>query len=204
MKKIIIPTVLGSAITLALFGFMASLVKSNQLAIIEIEPPTVVQIYGKPEDSKPIDKKPPLIEPPVKPKPMPLDLHEPLEPAEPTIAVTNIPLDTTTTRTLTAFDGAPDREAQAIVRIPPNYPMDAAQKGIQGWVKLQFDINKVGQVINVEVIDSQPSRIFDREAKKALKKWKYKAKVENGQAIEQKNVSIQLDFTLEQSGNMSI
>lgn len=64
-------------------------------------------------------------------------------------------------------------ELKPIVRISPKHPSKARRDGVSGWVELSFDINTNGEVVNVAVIKSEPERVFDREAKKALKKWKY-------------------------------
>ncbi|MFB1000584.1 MAG: energy transducer TonB, partial [Colwellia sp.] len=83
-------------------------------------------------------------------------------------------------------------------RVNPTYPMEAMRKGTEGWVKLAFDINKVGKVVNISVIDSQPKRIFDKAARHALRKWKYQAKSVDGEAVYQKARTVQLDFSMEQ------
>jgi protein TonB len=92
----------------------------------------------------------------------------------------------------------PDHDARPIVRISPKYPIAAVRDGIEGWVQLAFDINKLGEVVNVSVLNSQPKRTFDRAAKQALKKWKYKAKSVNGEYVFQANQTVQLDFTMDQ------
>ena len=92
-----------------------------------------------------------------------------------------------------------DGEATPIVRIDPKYPIQAARDGKEGWVKLSFTINEAGGVEDVKVIDAQPKRIFNREAVRALKKWKYKPRIEEGQPVKQFNQKVQLDFSLEKS-----
>ncbi|MCB0379045.1 MAG: energy transducer TonB [Bdellovibrionales bacterium] len=84
-----------------------------------------------------------------------------------------------------------------IVRIEPQYPRKAAMQGIQGWVVLSFDITASGTVDNVQVLDAQPKRIFDMEAKRALLKWKYKPKMEDGKPVAQPGEKVRLDFKLE-------
>jgi protein TonB len=46
------------------------------------------------------------------------------------------------------------------------------------------------------VLDSQPKRIFDRAATRALKKWKYRPRVVDGTAVERVE-EIQLTFDLD-------
>jgi protein TonB len=91
-----------------------------------------------------------------------------------------------------------DGDATPIVRIDPKYPPDAARDGREGWVKLQFTINEQGGVDDISVIDADPKRIFDREARRALSKWKYKPKIVDGKAVRQEGMFVQLDFKLEQ------
>lgn len=72
-----------------------------------------------------------------------------------------------------------------IVRIAPQYPRKALMAKIEGWVKVKFTITSTGTVSNPEVVDSKPRRIFDREAIRAILKFKFKPKVVNGQGVEQ-------------------
>ncbi len=84
-----------------------------------------------------------------------------------------------------------------LVRIEPQYPRKAAIQKIEGWVILKFTISKSGGVTDVKVLDSKPSKIFDRVALQALLKWKYQPRIEDGIPVEQKGLKVRLDFTLE-------
>lgn len=84
-----------------------------------------------------------------------------------------------------------------IVRLDPEYPRKAAMQGIQGWVRLRFDITAMGTVENVQVLEAEPRRVFDMSAKRALLKWKYRPKMEDGKPVPQKGEMVQLDFKLE-------
>lgn len=90
-------------------------------------------------------------------------------------------------------------EAMPLVRITPKYPITAARDGKEGWVQLGFTISEIGTVISPYIINSEPKRTFDKEALRALRKWKYKPKMVEGKAVQQANQSIQLDFKLNQS-----
>ncbi|MEL7296494.1 MAG: energy transducer TonB [Pseudomonadota bacterium] len=82
-----------------------------------------------------------------------------------------------------------------IVMIQPQYPREALLDGTEGWVKLGFTIEADGSVSDVEVLESQPRRIFDRAARQALYKWKFKPRVVDGQAIA-RPASFTLDFKM--------
>lgn len=72
-----------------------------------------------------------------------------------------------------------------IVRISPQYPRKALMAKIEGWVKVRFTITPGGTVINPQVVDAKPKRMFDRAALNAIRKFKFKPKVVNGQKVEQ-------------------
>lgn len=82
-----------------------------------------------------------------------------------------------------------------LVRIPPIYPMRAANRRIQGWVKVEFTITKEGTVKDPIVVASKPNSIFNRAALKAIKRWKFKPHLRAGVAQEQRAVQI-LEFKL--------
>lgn len=84
-----------------------------------------------------------------------------------------------------------------IVVIRPMYPRDAAIQGIEGWVKIEFTITEIGTVKDPRVIDADPPRIFNREALRAILKWKFKPRVVDGVAVERPATQI-IGFDLEQ------
>jgi protein TonB len=90
-----------------------------------------------------------------------------------------------------------DRDIVPLVRIPPEYPARAQQRGIEGWVLLEFTITPSGTVQDPKVIDADPKGIFDDAALKSISRWKYNPKVENGVAVERRGIRIQLTFELE-------
>jgi protein TonB len=63
-------------------------------------------------------------------------------------------------------------------------------------VKIEFTITEVGTVKSPKVIDAQPARIFNREAIRAILKWKFKPRVIDGVAVERRATQT-IDFTLE-------
>lgn len=85
-----------------------------------------------------------------------------------------------------------------VVVIRPMYPREAAITGTQGWVKIEFTITEVGTVKDPRVIDAKPPRIFNREAIRAILKWKFKPRVVDGIAVERRATQV-IDFTLDES-----
>jgi len=96
--------------------------------------------------------------------------------------------------------GSGDGDFLPIVKVAPNYPRRAAQKGIEGYVVVEFTVTSLGTVIDPRVIEADPPNIFNREAMAAVKKFKYKPKVENGKPMEVKGVRNIIRFELEKNG----
>ena len=93
--------------------------------------------------------------------------------------------------------GGGDRDAVPLVRIDPDYPMQARQRGIEGWVVVEFTISTAGTVKDAEVVASEPGNVFDRAAINAVRKWKYNPKIEDGKPVERPGVKVRLDFEME-------
>jgi protein TonB len=88
-----------------------------------------------------------------------------------------------------------DHSETPLVRVDPMFPPEAAMKGIEkGWVRVQFNINTDGSVINVRIIESSHREVFDMAAKKAILKWRYRPKLIDGKPIVSGAQKVQLDF----------
>ena len=93
--------------------------------------------------------------------------------------------------------GGSDRDVQPLVRINPEYPNRALQRGIEGWVTVQFTITETGSVADAIVVDASPKGMFEEAALKAIARWRYNPKVEDGVAIARKGIQTMLRFQLE-------
>lgn len=82
-----------------------------------------------------------------------------------------------------------------LVRIQPQYPRRAAISKIEGWVELEFTITETGGVADPKVINAEPPRIFNREAIRAILKWKFKPRVVDGQPVARRATQT-IDFKL--------
>ena len=63
--------------------------------------------------------------------------------------------------------GGGDRDIVPLVRVDPDYPPRARQRGIEGFVDIEFTISPVGTVQDPKVIGAQPAIVFDRAALRA-------------------------------------
>ena len=189
----------GAAMTFIAFAFMQYLISGEQRAPIKLGDDITVEIFQAPEDKQTthIKRIPPPPTPKVPPK------------APPRVTPSNEPITAISTAPPIVIDGfgndmkqtltRPTGDASPIVRINPKYPTSAARDGIEGWVQLSFNISPTGEVIDATVVNSEPKRIFDREALRAIKRWKYRPKIIEGVAQLQTGQTVQLDFKLDSS-----
>lgn len=72
----------------------------------------------------------------------------------------------------------------ALVRMPPEYPAHARMRRIQGYVDVEFVVDKDGRVRNATVVSANPPGIFDRAALNSIAHWRFEPKRQDGQAVE--------------------
>lgn len=98
-----------------------------------------------------------------------------------------------------------DNQSQSFVRVadltrvsaaPPKYPRLALEREISGWVEVYFTVTPQGSTADISVNDSNPSRVFDKAAVKAVEKWQFEPVQYRGQVISQR-VATRLAFKLD-------
>lgn len=63
---------------------------------------------------------------------------------------------------------------KVIKKVPPEFPAEAARKSINaGSVRAKLTIGPDGTVLEVEIVEAEPKRVFDRASIEALKAWKF-------------------------------
>lgn len=72
------------------------------------------------------------------------------------------------------------RELTPLVRFPPEYPMRARSRRIEGYVVVQFTVTETGAVAEPEVVQADPPGVFDRAAVRAVLRWKYQPQMVGG------------------------
>ncbi len=92
--------------------------------------------------------------------------------------------------------GSSDRGVVPLVQVMPEYPPRAQQQRIEGWVDIEFTISPVGTVEDARVIGSRPSIVFDRAALRAIRKWRYSPKIQDGVKIARRGQQARIRFEL--------
>ncbi|MCE4557109.1 energy transducer TonB [Roseateles cellulosilyticus] len=63
---------------------------------------------------------------------------------------------------------------KVVKKVPPEFPAEAAKKGVStGVVKAKISIDADGKVTDVEILEAEPKRLFDRAVKDALMEWRF-------------------------------
>ena len=206
----LISVLLAVTVTFALFLIMFKLISSgastdSRLSVITgihfgpIQIPDEVITRSRRIPKKP----PPLQDLPPRPKMRVIQTEE-MVPKIPRLDVPelDVPLSSGTgiyIGNFSAVDKTTEGDIIPIVVIRPMYPRDAAMKGQEGWVKVKFTITAIGTVIKPSVVDANPPRVFNREAIRAILKWKFKPRVVDGIAVEREATQT-IEFSLDQSG----
>jgi protein TonB len=92
--------------------------------------------------------------------------------------------------------GLADREPLPLVRVEPEYPPQARQRKVEGWVQVRFTISTAGSVKDAVVVKSSHA-MFERNAIQAVNKWKYQPQLVGGKPAESPNRQVVLRFRME-------
>ena len=69
---------------------------------------------------------------------------------------------------------AQPRALVPLSRESPAFPREALTAGVdKGVVRARLSIDASGHVASVEIVDSQPRRVFDRTVSRTLSRWTY-------------------------------
>ena len=78
----------------------------------------------------------------------------------------------------------------------PRFPTSAKRRDITGWVDVEFTVTQAGSTADITVTQSEPARVFDTSAVRAVEQWTFEPRMYRGQAIEQR-AAARLVFRLE-------
>jgi protein TonB len=191
---------LAVLMTLGLLSLMQSLVARGRDAVTDREGRTVLDFVRLPRDEsvetkrRELPKKQPVQPPASAPmsfaqaNPVGQVVHVPVAAFHPELSLAGGP----------SLGGmSTDSDVVPLVRVAPSYPPRAQARGIEGWVHLEFTITPQGTVDDIVVLDSDPKGYFERAARTAVQRYKYKPRIENGVAVVRPGVQVVISFDLE-------
>ncbi|HMN46118.1 MAG TPA: TonB family protein [Povalibacter sp.] len=87
-------------------------------------------------------------------------------------------------------------EPKLVKAVQPDFPRDALEHGIEGWVDLTLAVAASGKVASVRVNEAQNGRFFERAAMNAVKRWEYAPSPSADPAVTQP-VRVRVSFRLQ-------
>ena len=198
-RRLSIAVGLACIVTFGLFWAMQALIgMSGQLK--EGRPAPSIEFVRLKRDSTPEEKKrePPKREKPEQQPPPPeMDLAKNINPSD---AVGEImPMVDTAVELEKASSlgaGGGDRDVVPLVRVDPQYPPQARQRRVEGWVDVEFTIGPAGTVESVKVIGANPRGVFEQATLRAVRRYRYNAKIVDGVAVARHGVQLRIRFEL--------
>ena len=90
---------------------------------------------------------------------------------------------------------APASELTLASYAPPTYPADALNRDIQGWVELDYVVDRRGDVRDVVAIAAEPTGRFERAAIAAVEQYRYEPFTRDGETYERR-LRLRVTFNL--------
>ncbi len=76
-----------------------------------------------------------------------------------------------------------DRAAQVSTKVNPDYPFQARERGLEGYVAVKILVDKDGSVRQVNILKSKPEGVFDQAVRKAVASWRFQPGEVGGEPV---------------------
>ena len=94
-------------------------------------------------------------------------------------------------------EGAHASKAVPIMIVEPKWPRKALRKGMQGRVRVGFELDTNGIPRDTTLLESLPEGVFDGAALNAVRKWRFEPPVdEDGNPLDRRYVTYLMDFRI--------
>ena len=93
---------------------------------------------------------------------------------------------------------AEDGQIAATKEVAPAYPKVALSRKHTGWAVVEYSVNKKGRATNVVVTDSEPAKVFDRAARKAILMSRFEVPMADGEPTVAENQIKKFVFELDE------
>ena len=100
--------------------------------------------------------------------------------------------------TLVSDAVVPSGDYLPLVKIAPDYPPGARQKGISGYCVIEYTVSKTGAVLDPQVVEGacEHARFFAEPSMEAAKQFKYTPHLIDGEAVEVEGVQNKFTYEL--------
>lgn len=192
--RILVFIVGACAFTLGLFWVMQQMITGPGQQFEQIDSRTQIDFVRLKHDSRTELKDRRKTEPPKQQQPQipkqSVSQDTPLDSPQIDINMPDIAMDMSISQHSMLGDavvgmGMGDSDVLPLVRMSAQYPQRAIRQKIEGYVTARLFINPEGTVDNVEIVQAEPKGIFEREAIRALYRYKFKPKMDGGHAVAQ-------------------
>jgi len=196
IKRLAAAASLGIGVTFGLLFIMQLLIATGQDALTDTESFRLGD-FVRVERNEVVEIKKEKPEKPLEPEQMPeMPSPEMMNNFDNIMSVSVSSPQINTTLRVGGFGfGMSDGEYLPIVKVAPVYPARALQRGLDGYVILEFTVTRQGTVRDIFVVEST-STLFERSAINAASKFKYKPRVISGEAVEVPGVRNKLTFEI--------
>lgn len=192
--RILVFLVGACAFTLGLFWVMQQMISGPGKQFEQVDSRTQIDFVRLKQDSRTELKDRRKTEPPKQQRPQipkqSVSQDTPLDSPQININMPDIAMDMSISQSSMLGDaivgmGMGDSDVLPLVRMSAQYPQRAIRQKIEGYVTARLFINPEGTVDNVEIVQAEPKGIFEREAIRALYRYKFKPKMDGGHAVAQ-------------------
>ena len=185
----------GVLVTVALYWLMQFLIYVAERKLDESKATKLIDFVRAKRDEQVLQEEEAKAPPPVEAMPS-ADVDEDWEDQTNLIAVsTHAPKVTVD---LKSGGGGNEGDYLPIIKVPPIYPISAAERGIEGYCIVEYTVTTTGTVKDISVVEGQcTSSLFHRSSLRAAKKFRYKPRIINGIPIEVPGVQNKFTYQLD-------
>jgi TonB family protein len=98
---------------------------------------------------------------------------------------------------LTGCLSVKDRPAEWLSGADPIYPAGAKASRVEGYVVVEYRVASSGEVSDAVVVESEPRGVFDASALAAVRTWRYRPAVRDGDDVAVPAMRSRLVFKLD-------
>lgn len=205
MRRVLIALPVAFGVTMALFSFMAWMVDNSQRKAPDATEALSFNMVMVENEQQTQRRQRSLPEPPDKPEVLPQTevtrSTSSVEQAKPMSSLQPMGLDTAVEGVAVSapqFGGfGVTQQVMPLYRVEPRYPPRAQKRRLEGTVVLSFTIDASGRTTDIKVVSANPEGVFEREAIRALTKWKYQPQMVDGEGVAQPGQTVNIEFKMD-------